>query len=100
MFALAVHLHFDPFESLRDSAVLALMLSAALAWKCAEASARPPERTFVWRELDDRARPREGLAIGAFADVMREMYGRFAFATLVSAVALRILAQAHLPPAF
>lgn len=97
MFALSVHLHFDAFESFRDAAVLALLLSAGLAWKSVEATSKAPERTLIWREVDVRARPREGRAISAFAGLVQETYGRFAFATLAAAVAMRIVAQAHLP---
>jgi hypothetical protein len=77
---------FNPVSAFRSGAVLTLAMAAILIWKAAVAHRQNPKGTEVWLYLDETSRPANPHAKFVFGTVMKEVYGRFAQATLAIAV--------------
>lgn len=73
---------FNPVSAFRSGAVLTLILAGVLVWKAMAARAQNPKRTELWLYLDENARPPESHARFVVANVMRDVYARFAQAAL------------------
>lgn len=76
---------FNPVSAFRSGAVLTLLMAAILIWKAYAAAGQNPRSTEVWIYLDHKARPADEHARFVFANVMRDVYGRFAQAALAIA---------------
>ncbi len=76
---------FNPVSAFRSGAVMTLAMAAILIWKAVAAARQNPKMTEVWLYLDEHTRPAGDQARYLFASVMREVYGRFAQASLAVA---------------
>ena len=76
---------FNPVSAFRSGAVMTLAMAAILIWKAVAATRQNPKMTEVWLYLDEHTRPAGDHARYLFATIMREVYGRFAQATLAVA---------------
>ena len=76
---------FNPVSAFRSGAVMTLAMAAILIWKAVAAARQNPKMTEVWLYLDEHTRPAGDHARYLFATIMREVYGRFAQATLAVA---------------
>lgn len=83
-----VSFSFDPVAAFRSGAVLTLAMAAILTWKALAATRQNPKLTEVWIYLDEHSRPAGEQARHLFASVLREVYGRFAQASLIVACGL------------
>ena len=88
IFCVMLGLSFDPAAAFRAGAIMALAMSGILLFKAMNAARTNPKRTEVWLYLDERSRPSEADAKFVFAIVMRDVYARFARASLGAAVAM------------
>lgn len=87
MFAFA----FSPPAAFRTGAVLALVMAVVLLLKAHYALWQQPKHTEVWLYLDERIRPRDPEATRRFANVLRDVYGRFAAITFAAACGLFLI---------
>ncbi len=76
---------FNPVSAFRSGAVMTLAMAAILIWKAVAATRQNPKLTEVWLYLDEHTRPVGDHARYLFATIMREVYGRFAQASLAVA---------------
>ena len=76
---------FNPVSAFRSGAVMTLAMAAILIWKAVAASRQNPKMTEVWLYLDEHTKPAGEHARYLFATIMREVYGRFAQASLAVA---------------
>lgn len=79
---------FNPVSAFRSGAVLSLVMAAILIWRATTAHRQNPKTSEVWLYLDERSRPAEAHARFVFGTVMKDVYARFAQATLAVAVLL------------
>ena len=82
---------FAPVSAFRSGALLTLVMALVLMWKAMAAGSKNPKHTEVWLYLDEKSRPIESHARVVFGTVMREVYGRYAQATLGVAVCFFML---------
>lgn len=82
---------FNPVSAFRSGAVLTLGMAAILIWKAATAHRQNPKTSEVWLYLDEHSRPADTHARFTFANVMKDVYGRFAQATLAVALLLFVI---------
>lgn len=73
---------FSPVSAFRFGAMLTLGMAGILLWKAMAAPSQNPKRTELWLYLDEQARPPESQAKIVVANVMRDVYARFAQAVL------------------
>ena len=78
---------FNPVSAFRSGAVMTLVMAAILIWKAVAAPRQNPKMTEVWLYLDEHSRPAGEHARYLFASVMRDVYARFAQASLAVACA-------------
>jgi len=88
IFCVMLGLSFDPAAAFRAGAFMVLAMSGVLLFKAMNAFRTNPKRTEVWLYLDEKSRPSEADAKFVFAIVLRDVYGRFARASLGVAVVL------------
>jgi hypothetical protein len=85
IFLIMFSFSFDPAWAFRAGAVLTLVMSAVLVFKAQWVMQQNPRRTEVWIYLDESLRPENNHARRYYALTLREVYGRFARASLVAA---------------
>lgn len=82
---------FSASAALRAGAVMMLIMSGILIWKAMYAAHQNPRHTEVWLVLDERSRPDNGPARFVFANILRDVYARFAQGVLSVACGLFLL---------
>ncbi len=79
---------FDFALSLRSGAMLTLVMSLILLWFAQTAQNRSPQSTETWILLADDRRPRNDHARKAFCEVMKGVYGFYAYYAVMISIGL------------
>jgi hypothetical protein len=85
---------FQPAWAFRAGAIMTLGMAGILVIKASLATTQRPRKTEVWMYLDEKSRPANDHADRYFASVMRDVYGRFAKASLAVACGMFVLSLA------
>jgi len=84
---------FSPPAAFRTGAMLTLVMAVVLLLKAQYALHQKPRHTEIWLYLDERTRPGDEEAGRRFAEVLREVYGRFAAITFATACGLFLVSM-------
>ena len=77
---------FDSILFFRSGAILCLTMSVILVWFAETAHKRLPKKTETWILLSEEDRPYNDHATRAFKNTLKEVYGFFAYYSVVAGV--------------
>lgn len=79
---------FDFALSLKSGAILTLIMSLILLWYAQTAHKRNPRSTETWILLEENRKPQNDNARKAFSLVMKEVYGFYAYYSVMIAIGM------------